>query len=355
MRGHITSEELHRLSTGSIEGESLLEIDRHLDACTLCARRAEELTDLDALAAAMRGSLSVGDEHPGMTELIGYAEGELDEAARQWVGGHLESCARCREDVDDLRLEQENLRGGGRGWWWLAAGILIAAFLGAAAMWLGSGPSPAGKPPGVGIRTSTGVGPVPQTDAWTDLEESVRAAGKIDRPSVLDSLGPRGDRFRGSETGDVAELHPAGEVIEDDRPAFAWTPTSGAHYVVTIFANEEPVATSEPLRAAEWRAPQPLRRGMTYNWQVEVRSAAGSSAIIPTPPQPEALFRIADAETVASINTARRAHPDDHLLSAILYARAGMKSLALAELSAHLVAHPSDVRAAALADGIRKW
>jgi hypothetical protein len=352
MRGHITSQELHLVSTGDIEGESLLEIDRHLDACSLCTRRAGELVDLDALAASMHDSLAVVGEHPEMPDLIGYAEGSLDDAAREWVDGHLEWCARCREDVDDLRSERESLREGGRRWWWIAACVLVASAIGAGAMWIENRSMPAGKLPGARVHPVT---PVPRADPWSDLEQSVLANGRIGKPAILDSLRPSAETLRGSDTTPGSALRPSGEVIDDDVPIFTWPATPGAHYVVTIFAKGDPVATSELLSAGKWRAPHPLHRGTTYNWQVEVRNTGGLSTILPTPPQPEALFRVVDVETVASIDTARRAHPDDHLLQAILYARAGMKSRGLAELNAHLGAHPSDVRAAALADGIRKW
>src|SRR5713226_1302002 len=123
MRGHITSQEMHLASEGAIEPDSLLEISHHLDTCAPCARRAEDLIDLDALAGTLRDALSV-DEHPGMPELTAYVDDELDDSAREWIDAHLESCARCREDLADLREEQKKLGGGWRAWQWIAAGVL---------------------------------------------------------------------------------------------------------------------------------------------------------------------------------------------------------------------------------------
>src|ERR1700745_2721962 len=135
MRGHITSQEMHLASEGAIDPDSLLDISRHLDACALCARRAGELVDIDALAATMRDAISA-DDHPGIEELTAYAEDEIDNSAREWVDAHLESCVRCREDVADLRAEQERLGGGWRAWQLIAAAILVALAIGAVVLWL---------------------------------------------------------------------------------------------------------------------------------------------------------------------------------------------------------------------------
>ncbi|HEX7678855.1 MAG TPA: hypothetical protein VF713_12070, partial [Thermoanaerobaculia bacterium] len=235
------------------------------------------------------------------------------------------------------------------------AGIVVACAIGAGALWLLSRSGSSPSPPGARISAPPLAAPAPQPDAWIELERSVLAAGRIDPPSILRLLRPVAQTSRGSESLGAAELHPAGEVIEDVQPAFAWTATPQASYVVTIFAGDEPVANSGPVSAPQWKPPRPLRRGTTYFWQVETRRADGSSAIAPAPPQPEAFFRIADASTLAGIAAAGRAHPGDRLLLAILYARAGMKIRALAELDSHLASHPSDRRAAVLADGIRRW
>jgi len=354
MRGHITSQEMHLASEGAIDPDSLLEISRHLDACALCSRRAGELVDADALAAAVRDAISA-DEHPGMAELTAYAEDEIDDSAREWVEVHLESCVRCREDVADLRAEQESLGGGGwRAWQLIAAGILIAVAIGAGTMWLQSRSGLPTSPPGVRLPIPPRAALAPP-DSWSELERSMLAAGRIDPPPILRSLRPAAQTLRGSEAAGNVELRPGGEVIEDDRPAFAWTATPGAKYIVTILAGDEAVASSGPISVPRWQPPHPLHRGTTYSWQVEIRHPDGSTTLAPTPPQPEAFFRIAEANTVAGIAAAARAHPDDRLLLAILYAQAGMRSRALAELDAHLASHPADAGAAALADGIRRW
>src|SRR5258706_7760587 len=349
MRGHITSQEIHLAAEGALEPGSLLEISRHIKECVVCARRAEAFVDIDALAADMRAAISE-DEHPSMEELIAYVDDELEATAHEWVEAHLESCARCREDVADLRAEQEKLGGGWRRWWWIAAGILVAIAVGAGTIWLKSGSSPRGP----SVHNTPGARP-PPSDSWRDLERSVLAAGRIDPPAILQPLRPPARPLRGVDAGVDVTLSPTGEVVEDERPLLVWTATPGATYAVMIFAGDRIVAESGPISAPQWRTPHPLQRGTNYGWQVEIRHADGSSTIAPAAPQPQAIFRIADAATLDGIAAASHAHPGDHLLLAILYARAGMQSRALAELNAHLASHPSDVRAAALADGIRGW
>src|SRR5258708_6661271 len=358
MRGHITSQELHLVSDGAIQPESLPEISRHLDACPLCARRAEELVDIRALAATLRDTLGV-DEHPEMSDLTSYVDDELDPTAREWIDTHLEWCARCGEDITDLRAEQQTLRDGWHAWQWIAAGIFMAGAIGAGMMWLQNRSTVPALPPRARVHVVPPivphVAPTPRSDAWIELEQSVLAAGRIDPPAILRTLRPATQTLRGSETVTQTRLSPAGEVVADDRPVLSWTATPDAKYVVMIFASEEPVATSPALTDTHWTPPQPLQRGATYSWQVETRGANGSSTIAPAPPQPEALFRIVDATTLADIDAARRAHPDDQLLLGILYGRAGMRSRALAEPESHLASHPADARAGILADGVRRW
>jgi len=340
---------MHLAAGGALEPGALLEISRHLETCALCAGRANELVDIDTLAADMRAAISE-DEHPGMEELIGYVDDEMEATAHEWVEAHLESCARCREDLADLRAEQGSAGGEWHTWWWIAAGILIAVAIGAGTIWLKSGP----PRPAPSVHNSPGPGAAP-SDSWSDLERSVLASGRIDPPAILRPLRPPARPLRGVEASLDVTLSPAGEVVEDERPLLAWTATPGARYVVMIFAGDQTVAESRPISAPQWRPPHPLLRGTNYLWQVEIRHADGSSTIAPAAPQPQAIFRIADAANLDGIAAASRAHPGDRLLLAILYARAGMQSRALAELGEHLASHPSDARAASLADGIRRW
>jgi hypothetical protein len=66
-------------------------------------------------------------------------------------------------------------------------------------------------------------------------------------------------------------------------------------------------------------------------WQVEVRRK-NSRTILPAPPIPPAIFRVLETAAHEELEVARAAHPSDHLLLGILYARDGLRADAEREL-----------------------
>jgi hypothetical protein len=307
---HITDEELISFSRAGLPGERLFEVSDHLGECASCAARAEELVDLDGLAAGIRRDLA-DVEHPAA-------------------------------EVGDLRMEA-------RSWMPLAASIILVAGLAAGLLWLRRNSS---SPP---VHGTTVIRPTSHDEVSPEPERAVLSAGHIDRPSVIGELRRTGQAERGKAPSPAERLAPSGVVVESDRPELTWTPLAGAHYTVAIFAGDEPVARSGRLAAARWQPPTALPRGKTYLWQVDVTRADGTTIVLPAPSAPEALFRVADAATIGELETARKAHPGDHLLLGILYARSGMQREAVAELDAHLAQHPGDARAASVADSVRRW
>ena len=61
----------------------------------------------------------------------------------------------------------------------------------------------------------------------------------------------------------------------------------------------------------------------------------------PVPPAPEARFQVVSAETAAEIDSARREHPANHLLLAVLYARAGALDDAAGEIESLAATDPA--------------
>lgn len=299
---HLTDEELISISHAGLPGDRLLEVSDHLQACGSCAARAGELVDLDTLAVQMRHDLAdVSVEHP----------------AQNWMQ--------------------------------LAAGIVLVIGMAAGVLWLRR------TPPSPPAHVTTAIHPAAHDDAWIELERAVLSTGRIDRPPVIGELHRAEQTERGTTSPPAQRLTPSGVVVESDRPELTWTAVDGAHYRVAVFAGDEPVARSGPLDEARWQPATPLDRGKTYLWQVDVTRPDGTTVVIPPPSAPEAIFRVADAATIRNLEAARNAHPGDHLLPGILYARAGMQREAVAELDAHLAQHPDDKRAASVADSVRRW
>jgi hypothetical protein len=141
-------------------------------------------------------------------------------------------------------------------------------------------------------------------------------------------------------------------VLVTDRPRFRWH-AGGARAVVSIFDGPRRVARSGLLNVSEWTPDSPLPRGRTYQWQVELRN--GTPHIVPAPPDPPAAFRVMDEPSLQELSAALRERPDDHLLLAVLYARAGARSDAAKELAAYRAAHANDAAARQLAESLQSW
>jgi hypothetical protein len=101
---------------------------------------------------------------------------------------------------------------------------------------------------------------------------------------------------------------------------------------VQIFNGEEEVVRSAELDGSQWRPERALRRGMTYTWQVRVKRD-GDTVILPAAPAPVAQFHILEAASLSVVESAEREHPDNHLLLALLCARAGLEADARAYLA----------------------
>jgi hypothetical protein len=157
-------------------------------------------------------------------------------------------------------------------------------------------------------------------NALTDqeLERSPLLAGLIETGSI-----PRGGS---DESGDkFSVIEPVRIVTLSDHPTFRWSRLDGATaYVVEIYDEEfDLVATSPQITDHQWRAPQSLKRGRTYAWQVKAMKD-GQELFSPKPPAPQAKFRILDDGKAKELARARRAYASSHLMLGLLYTRAGL-------------------------------
>ena len=326
-------DELERLRRRLLPPGEILRIARHLENCCICVALARRKANAEDVAQ----TFALDREHPDTkTTLTDYVDEKLPLVERDHVDEHLESCAQCRQDIDDLMEERARIARRGRR---LLYAIVSAAAAVAAMIFFLAIP---GEP-----RRFDEVRP--QTYERPDWDRAVRLAVEsrnIARPEILNTLRPPLDAVRGAKAAPNA-LRPAGEVVDETRPALRWPAQRHARYVATIFDGERVVASSGEIRDASWIPPAPLARGVVYTWEVHI---SRGDKIIPAPPQPPAMFVIAGEQTARDLDEARRRYPNDHLLLGILYARAGMQSRAMQELSAS----PSDA-AAQIGARIREW
>jgi hypothetical protein len=130
-----------------------------------------------------------------------------------------------------------------------------------------------------------------------------------------------------------APLGPVASVVESDRPQFRWQELPGAaSYKLEVYdADFHLVARSPELTAATWIIDRPLERGKLYQWQVTATRGA-ETITVPSPPAPDAKFRVLDSAAEQRIAQARADGRNGHLLAAVLLAEQGMKAEAAGEL-----------------------
>jgi hypothetical protein len=288
-------------------------------------------------------------EHLTYEELEAYVDGKMSDADRGIAGAHLEFCRACSDDIRDLntfKVELADSKGqrkeGGMPNFvalWLtprraalalamAALIVLAVKVGRWQLAPPHGVPSAGTANSNSTRKETlsAINALPPEEQSAILEAISQQ--KIKSPDVLAGLrGPQQTLLGGSPEGARFEvLEPLGEVVPEVRPVFRWQPLAGASsYSVTIFdANLTPLQSSPPLRAIQWTADRALKRGQVYVWQVTASLSDGKSVSSPSPPSPEAKFRVLDQKKADELSHFQAAHSESHLALGILYAQAGI-------------------------------
>jgi len=336
MRAHVTEETWSRLRRRELDPAELLDALAHLRSCGTCAARGEDLAAEGG--AGVRGVLrmpAVERHLDPETELIAYVDGTLDRAERELADTHLDDCALCRADVEDLRAFARPRRGQRRVW---TAALAVAATVAVIVTALSLvRQQTADAPPAISTPPLAATAAPPLTPParpapaatygvaeWQTLVAEARATGRLPFPRDLDELRGRPEVLRGVDDAADETLQPAGVVVDGLRPELTWPARERATYVVVIYEDTTEIARSPELRDARWTPDRPLTRGRTYSWEVAV-SIGGTTEILPSPPVPPARFRIVSARDHEALERARREHPRDFLLLAVLSARAGLR------------------------------
>jgi hypothetical protein len=150
---------------------------------------------------------------------------------------------------------------------------------------------------------------------------------RVERPAALQGLVGRTGSLMGGRGEDTtfSLIGPIGTVVKSDKPTFRWNALNGAtSYAITVYdPNFNKVTASEQQPGTEWTPSQPLERGGLYSWQVTaVRE--GKEIMSPTPPAPDAKFKVLETSTASELERAKRTYAQSHLVLGILYERAGL-------------------------------
>jgi hypothetical protein len=388
---HLTEKQLADCRGRHLSAAELLQIDDHLSRCAECRDRVVAEGDL---RAALQTALP--PEHVSYEQLEAYLDGKASAAQTEAVRVHAAACRICSDELRDLEsfkkeLEDEPLenRERKRRWmprflaprlgrsepspahqgvrqvapsrttWMLAAAAAVALVVLLAVFERRFASSPVGHSPPIAGNTSA-------------LSQSIEMLPKEDRGAVLEAISNQ----RVGEPDAIAELQgrketllgqslsaqrfevvaPVGEVVMDPRPVFRWQALAGAiEYFVAVFdADLNPVQSSPPLGATQWKAAQPLKRGQIYLWQVTAHLRDGKSVSSPIPPSPEAKFQVLDQKKADELAGFQKAHPESHLAIGILCAQAGLLEQGEHELASVLESDPDYKLAQNLLNSIQK-
>jgi anti-sigma factor RsiW len=331
MSTHLTDEQLRRLGSREATLDEIEAARSHAATCDTCAEQLvdEAVPDTAHLGAVLRQDRDVTD-HPTELQLRALARGTLDAADREVVESHVEDCDTCRAATATPRRRPR--------WTWIAIAAALAMAIG-----LGVFQRPATReetsidPPPPALTTSAAPTPEPPAPRyanpeWQALADETRRTGRLPLAELASRVRVGPDVVRGPSDAAQGELAPTGVVVESPTPTFTWPATAGATYVVSIFEGDDEIARSPRLSKTTWTSARALPRARPLGWQVEVFTAEGSH-VIPALPAPQALFAIAAEPAVRELALARESHPEDHVLLAALYARAGMRREAERELA----------------------
>jgi hypothetical protein len=340
---HPTDATLDGFRSGALAPEDLLAVDDHLADCPACRERAAGRRDVPGAGAALRRELSAPGDHLSDADLQSYVTGALDADAAAACTEHLEGCAVCARQVDDLRAWAAPTPRALTSWRLYAAAAALAAVCVTPLVYWQATRHQAGP------ASLAGLGRLAP-----DVQARVRGvleSGAVAVPGAVRDLTGATETLMGAGAADAPRVRsPLGTAVIAERPTFTWTPLAGAERETLAILDDrlQPIGTPTAVHGGSHTLATALPRGRVYAWQITAERA-GRLAIAPAAPAPPARFLVVDAATAELLARVEREHPGSHLLLGILYAQAG----AHAEAERHLAAVAPDDPHAAFAERAR--
>jgi hypothetical protein len=288
----------------------------------------------DRATRTLIASLGEPEQHLDFeAHLAPYADGTLDPAEREIVESHVEDCALCRDELDDLLLHARGTAAARpTRWRSMAVAASLAAAVTATVVWTARHSARDHTPPTLTAPPVTS-GPVRPTERiayanpeWTQLVEQSLSTARLPAPAIPLPASGSDEILRGvasDGSSNPGKLEPSGVVVETTRPTLTWPATGGATYAITVLTGREEIARGGPLTEPRWTVDRDLPRGRTYFWQVEV-SKGPAKSLLPALPTPPPAFRVLGPREHEDLVLARNRHPNDALLLAVLCARYGL-------------------------------
>jgi hypothetical protein len=382
---HLTSDQFQKYKERKIPTSELLAIGDHLAECRDCREKLggteERAAILHSLTRDVQSALLKNQEHLTYQQIAGYVDEILNPIQLEIVQSHLDICARCKSELEDLAKFQKQLSKEQISkksfvssvafqnkfavmlprMIAVAAALVVVALLVAIPFQLQINNLKA-QLKGKAQQTSTSrvelqdgslqIGIDEKGNVWSlkrflpEQQQLIRAAltdQHLSIPSFVHELiGPaQGSLRTPKQKVNFAVTKPVGTAIITDQPEFRWNALQGAQsYRVRIYDPDyNRIAESPELNSTSWNSQVNLARGKNYSWTVTAKTNSGE-ILSPAPPAAEAKFRVLSPFEVDEINRQVQQNADSHLLLALLYIQNGLIDDADQELQALKRANP---------------
>jgi hypothetical protein len=376
---HPTNPQLETYLRRMLNPDETYAVGQHLATCDECRIRLQQQPEVRASLDWLQAELRMEQDalHLSYEMAVEIAGGA---PAAEDVAMHLEACADCRADVDELRaLRNELARSPAaavatsppkrtlpfyqRVEWQIAAALLVAAGLGAYVLKVRQ---PAETSLRVKLKDDGGmvaidsqgrlVTPHPYPAEYLAAVSRTVDRGTLDIPAEYSGAGAKREQLLGpAHAQPTFELNgPVGIAVESMTPTFRWQalPNATSYSVAVYGRGYQRAVESGGLRETEWTPGTPLARDASYTWTVTA-TIAGKRVLAPIPPAAEARFRVISEGEATAIDKTRQGFPDAHLLLAVMYARMGLTPESTHELELLQKANPESALAKKLLAQIR--
>jgi hypothetical protein len=371
---HLSKEQITKYSTKLLKPHELLTVDQHLADCSDC--RARLPVSFTAIGESLPEEFMQTDEEEHLTyeQIVEYIENK-DAATRGQVALHLKACARCDEELNDLKtyakeFEAKPFRTSVSNWFFAAAAVLAMIAIAAALYFQRKEPQRAivRQPvrtlvslnePGTHIIVDqngklSGLEGAPET--YQDMVLAAIQNRMVETPTSLQQLIGKTGFVRGDERSTPFQvLTPVGTFVADDKPIFQWERLSGASkYKVTILDEDLNMTAQSPwIQNTSWKAENALQRDRTYIWQVAALRN-GVEIVSPQPPAPDARFSILNQKESQQLKNDIEKYPSSNLLIGLLYAQHGVLDEAAKHLQMVSDANPKSMEIKQLLKNLQK-
>ncbi|MFZ0301303.1 MAG: hypothetical protein WAL75_01405 [Terracidiphilus sp.] len=364
---HIFNPDLRTFLERHLPPDQVLVLDDHLAVCPECRAALEREAQAGPAFAGLQADFIASETHLEYEQVLGLAEGKKVSAEVEFHATHCGSCAYQVEelrqfvaDTAEVSRSSSALQPVARraqilswkprlAWSALAATIILGAGLywqssvhttksAATLASLRDGDYELSLDESGQLRGAEGLQPDQRQALRTALDSGRLAVKKISAFTAGQQ-----ETMLGAPVAPAPfkVISPLNRVVIDDRPTFTWEAMPAATgYRVRVYASGyRKIAESSLIRGTSWQAASALPRGQSYTWTVTAEGPKGEVRS-PAPPQPEAEFKVIDAFTAAILGRASSSRGTDHLLLAVLYARAGVIDEARAQLDLLAVQNP---------------